>query len=208
MTGPASAPTWSRRSPMAATGSRRLRSVSRPSCSRRLLYLLEPSTGDEPARLNGFELAARLAFFLWDAPPDRELLEARPARSTRSQFTAQVDRMLLHRKPSSCSRASLRSGCTSLTSRRFSRTITTSRASTSRCVARCAKRPTCSYAGCFARIDRSPTRSRKRPPWSMRASKPTTASTKRGERSMRSRGGIEWTASRPAEAGCLPTAAS
>ena len=64
--------------------------------SPRLLYLLEPSTGDEPARLNGFELAARLAFFLWDAPPDRELLEA--ARSGEldevAGFTAQVDRML------------------------------------------------------------------------------------------------------------------
>ena len=44
--------------------------------------------------------------------------------------------------------------------------------------------------------------------WSMRASKPTTASTKRGERSMRSRGGIKWTASRRAKAGCSPTAAS
>ncbi len=64
--------------------------------SPRLLYLLEPSVGPEPARLNGYELATRLAFFLWDAPPDPALLEAaRLGQLDQSEgFETQVDRML------------------------------------------------------------------------------------------------------------------
>ena len=64
--------------------------------SPRLLYLLEPSVGDEPARLNGYELATRLAYFLWDGPPDAVLLEAaRQGQLDQAPgFDAQVDRML------------------------------------------------------------------------------------------------------------------
>jgi hypothetical protein len=43
--------------------------------SPRLTYLVE-SPSDQSQRLNGYELATRLAFFLWDAPPDSDLLAA------------------------------------------------------------------------------------------------------------------------------------
>ena len=39
------------------------------------LYLNEPSDGSERRELNDRELAVRLAYFLWSAPPDRELLD-------------------------------------------------------------------------------------------------------------------------------------
>jgi hypothetical protein len=57
------------------------------------LYLNEPSSADGPRRLTNEELATRLAYLLWSAPPDQELLATqdlgRPA-----VLAAQVDRML------------------------------------------------------------------------------------------------------------------
>ena len=39
------------------------------------LYFPSPSTGPESVRpLDGFELASRLAYFLWAAPPDENLI--------------------------------------------------------------------------------------------------------------------------------------
>ena len=39
------------------------------------LYLNEPGSGSEPRRLDDRELAVRLAYFLWSAPPDQQLME-------------------------------------------------------------------------------------------------------------------------------------
>jgi hypothetical protein len=39
------------------------------------LYLAEPSPDNRSRPLTGSELASRLSYFLWSAPPDRELLE-------------------------------------------------------------------------------------------------------------------------------------
>nr|WP_236649831.1 DUF1592 domain-containing protein [Rhodopirellula sp. SM50] len=43
------------------------------------LYMLEPRGGDRPKRLTDRELAVRLAYFLWSAPPDDELYAAADA---------------------------------------------------------------------------------------------------------------------------------
>jgi len=40
------------------------------------LYLSEPRAGETPARLNDRELAIRLSYFLWSAPPDQQLMAA------------------------------------------------------------------------------------------------------------------------------------
>jgi len=59
------------------------------------LYQLEP--GDpEPRSLNGPELAVRLAYFLWSAPPDAELLRAGRAGELADpkQLQAQTNRLL------------------------------------------------------------------------------------------------------------------
>ena len=60
------------------------------------LYLAEP-TGEQPRRkLNGLELASRLAYFLWSGPPDDVLLEAAESGGleTPEGRATQVDRLL------------------------------------------------------------------------------------------------------------------
>jgi hypothetical protein len=60
------------------------------------LYLREPSAEEGTRRLDSFELASRLSYFLWSGPPDDELLTL--ARSDALQesavLAAQVDRMI------------------------------------------------------------------------------------------------------------------
>jgi hypothetical protein len=62
----------------------------------RFLYLSEPAEEQTPRPLNGLELAARLSYFLWSAPPDDTLLAL--ARSGELQkpavLAAQVDRLI------------------------------------------------------------------------------------------------------------------
>lgn len=64
------------------------------------LYLMEPaseSSGDEKKRkLNDFELATRLAYFLWSSMPDEQLLAAAEDGRLREsdEITKQVDRLL------------------------------------------------------------------------------------------------------------------
>ena len=65
--------------------------------SPRFLFLVEDGTGDTPVRrLDGFELANRLSYFLWSSMPDDELLAAAQAGKlgTRAEIKAQVVRML------------------------------------------------------------------------------------------------------------------
>jgi hypothetical protein len=60
------------------------------------LYLVEPSSDQGHRRLNSFELASRVSYFLWSGPPDDELLAL--ARNDALQqpavLAAQVDRLI------------------------------------------------------------------------------------------------------------------
>src|SRR6185436_10208770 len=64
------------------------------------LYRIEADPASAPSngtyRLNDFELASRLSFFLWSSIPDDELLDAaaKGALRTRAGLRAQVRRML------------------------------------------------------------------------------------------------------------------
>ncbi|MBI1311074.1 DUF1592 domain-containing protein [bacterium] len=60
------------------------------------LYLSEPSGNGGPRKLDGFELASRLSYFLWSAPPDDELLALAGSEELLEPdvLAAQVDRML------------------------------------------------------------------------------------------------------------------
>jgi hypothetical protein len=63
--------------------------------SPRFLYLVEPT--DEPAAdrpLDDYELASRLAYFLWTGPPDEALLDEAARGTLRGNLPAQVGRML------------------------------------------------------------------------------------------------------------------
>lgn len=66
-------------------------------CSPHFLFLVEsPRAGDGPSRLNDFELASRLSYFLWSSMPDAELIDL--ARSgllhEPAKLHEQVERML------------------------------------------------------------------------------------------------------------------
>jgi hypothetical protein len=60
------------------------------------LYLAEPVPDKELRPLTGQELATRLAYFLWSAPPDRQLLDlAKSGQLAQAKIlSAQVERML------------------------------------------------------------------------------------------------------------------
>ena len=60
------------------------------------LYLNEPNDADDRRQLTDRELAVRLAYFLWSAPPDRELLELAKQQKLSQPETLrqQVDRMI------------------------------------------------------------------------------------------------------------------
>lgn len=60
------------------------------------LYLNEPNDANERRELNDRELAVRLAYFLWSAPPDQELLSlaSRGELSNPDILRSQVDRLI------------------------------------------------------------------------------------------------------------------
>ena len=60
------------------------------------LYLSEPNDADDRRQLTDRELAVRLAYFLWSAPPDQELLELAKQQKLSQPETLrqQVDRMI------------------------------------------------------------------------------------------------------------------
>jgi hypothetical protein len=62
--------------------------------SPQFLFLVERSTTPEPEQLVGHELASKLSYFLWNAPPDRELLDLSATGKLRSQVGDQVARMV------------------------------------------------------------------------------------------------------------------
>ena len=60
------------------------------------LYFSEPGTESEKRRLSDRELAVRLAYFLWSAPPDKKLLDLAETNQLHEPdvLRAQVDRMI------------------------------------------------------------------------------------------------------------------
>ncbi|MDE0109100.1 MAG: DUF1592 domain-containing protein [Bryobacterales bacterium] len=62
--------------------------------SPQFLFLVERSDTPEPEELESHELASKLSYFLWNAPPDRELLNLAGNGELRSQIRNQVARMV------------------------------------------------------------------------------------------------------------------
>ena len=62
--------------------------------SPQFLFLVERSNTPEPEDLEGHELASKLSYFLWNSPPDRELLELAVNGKLRSEAGNQVARMV------------------------------------------------------------------------------------------------------------------
>ena len=70
--------------------------LARVLCSPGFLFIQEPTAAEEPRKLNDYELASRLSYFLWSSMPDEELFNlAHVGRlSDPPKLMAQVDRML------------------------------------------------------------------------------------------------------------------
>lgn len=64
------------------------------------LFLFEPREGDERRPLDGFELASRLSYFLWSAPPDEELYQLAESKELMKPevLMKQVERMVQSEK--------------------------------------------------------------------------------------------------------------
>lgn len=64
------------------------------------LFLHEPREGEERRPLDGFELASRLSYFLWSAPPDEELFQlAKSKQLMKPEVLAkQIERMVQSEK--------------------------------------------------------------------------------------------------------------
>ena len=58
------------------------------------LFLVEQSEGPEPEQLGPYELASKLSYFLWNGPPDEELLGHAESQTLRSNLATQVERMI------------------------------------------------------------------------------------------------------------------
>ena len=56
------------------------------------LYLAEPAETGKPGRISSLELASRLSYFLWSAPPDDQLLKAEFSKP--GVVSREVDRMI------------------------------------------------------------------------------------------------------------------
>ena len=62
--------------------------------SPQFLFLIENSNGPEAENVDNWELASKLSYFLWNSPPDQELLDAAAANTLKANLTAQTDRLL------------------------------------------------------------------------------------------------------------------
>jgi hypothetical protein len=66
--------------------------------SPQFLFLIENSRTPAPEPISGDELASKLAYFLWNGPPDHSLLEAADSRSLRSRLDQEITRMIADRR--------------------------------------------------------------------------------------------------------------
>ena len=62
--------------------------------SPQFLFLIETSNTPDPETLDSYELASKLSYFLWNASPDRQLLDLAAADILHESLDAQVDRMI------------------------------------------------------------------------------------------------------------------
>ena len=60
------------------------------------LFLVEESSGPEAERLNEYELATKLSYFLWDGPPDPRLLRLAGSGKLYEQLDAEITRLVEH----------------------------------------------------------------------------------------------------------------
>lgn len=62
--------------------------------SPQFLFMIENSAGPEAEDLDSWELASKLSYFLWNTPPDQELLAAATAKTLHETLDAQTDRLI------------------------------------------------------------------------------------------------------------------
>ncbi len=62
--------------------------------SPQFLYLIETSQDPQAEPIDDWELASKLSYFLWNGPPDRELIELARHGGLRDALDLQVDRMI------------------------------------------------------------------------------------------------------------------
>ena len=62
--------------------------------SPQFLFLIESSESPEPELIGPYELASKLSYFLWNSPPDDELLQLAAADKLHGRLEAQVSRMI------------------------------------------------------------------------------------------------------------------
>jgi hypothetical protein len=62
--------------------------------SPQFLFLIENSGSPEPEDLDSYELASKLAYFLWNTPPDRQLLDLAAKNALRDSLDAEIQRMI------------------------------------------------------------------------------------------------------------------
>jgi hypothetical protein len=64
--------------------------------SPQFLFLIEKSDSPEGENLDPHELASKLSYFLWNAPPDAQLLELADKSELHSSLDSEVDRLMEH----------------------------------------------------------------------------------------------------------------
>jgi hypothetical protein len=62
--------------------------------SPQFLFLIEESHGPESELIESYELASKIAFFLWNAPPDRRLLDLAQGNAMHESLDVEIDRMI------------------------------------------------------------------------------------------------------------------
>lgn len=62
--------------------------------SPQFLFLIENSRGPEAEDLDLYELASKLSYFLWNAPPDQRLLDLAAKNMLHPSLDAEIDRMI------------------------------------------------------------------------------------------------------------------
>ncbi|MCH2129629.1 MAG: DUF1592 domain-containing protein [Pirellulaceae bacterium] len=64
--------------------------------SPQFLFLIEVSESPDPEPLDPYELASKLSYFLWNGPPDQQLLDLAGTATLRASLDEQVERMVAH----------------------------------------------------------------------------------------------------------------
>lgn len=62
--------------------------------SPQFLFLIENSAGPEPEDLDEYELASKLSYFLWNSPPDQQLLDLASKNGLTQSLDSEIERMI------------------------------------------------------------------------------------------------------------------